>query len=409
MIKDIDNIFYFLSKTEIDKIKDKYKDTKLSKDEVIKEICKDYNLDYEKTIRRNNLDKDITNVSLLISNFIRDIIKLFRKTVYNRKLESILESIVKLIVFIIIIMVIKIPFIGIDYLVKYFSNMLFYPFQYSIRYISSLFVSLIYMLICITCGLKLFGNYRGIEKKIIDENKIKSVDEEYKYLDKLIRIVIYLAVLIPLFILLIVCIILFILSVYIVITGVKLIGVSIIFLGLIMILISVIKLFRDGLNNKKDSRLLKLSVSSLVFIFGCLYTVYNFSTFKTNEDFNYSEMDTVTDSLELKLDDINTKVLVRNGNYELVKDSTLQDNNIRIEATYYDDYVDILYGQEKIGEINVLRFSPISDDNIDYFKFFNVVHKDLKKGYIFNYSDVKKINIKVYANEEVISKIEENK
>ena len=248
-------------------------------------------------------------------------------------------------------MVIKIPFIGIDYLVKYFSNMLFYPFQYSIRYISSLFVSLIYMLICITCGLKLFGNYRGIEKKIIDENKIKSVDEEYKYLDKLIRIVIYLAVLIPLFILLIVCIILFILSVYIVITGVKLIGVSIIFLGLIMILISVIKLFRDGLNNKRDSRLLKLSVSSLVFIFGCLYTVYNFSTFKTNEDFNYSEMDTVTDSLELKLDDINTKVLVRNGNYELVKDSTLQDNNIRIEATYYDDYVDILYGQEKIGEI----------------------------------------------------------
>ena len=91
------------------------------------------------------------------------------------------------------------------------------------------------MLICITCGLKLFGNYRGIEKKIIDENKIKSVDEEYKYLDKLIRIVIYLAVLIPLFILLIVCIILFILSVYIVITGVKLIGVSIIFLGYMLI------------------------------------------------------------------------------------------------------------------------------------------------------------------------------
>lgn len=409
MLYDIDNIFYFLSKEEKDKLKEKYKDTQLSKDEVIKEICKDYSLDYDKTIRRNKLDKDITNISTMIANFIRDIIKIFRKVTSSRKLESVLETIVKIIIFIVVIMLFKIPFILVEYLIKYLCNMLFYPFDYSIKYCSGLFTSFIYMLVCITWGIKLFGNYKGIEKKEADKKLISSVDNDYKYLDKIIRVILYLIVLIPLFILLITSIILFIISGYLVYTGVDIIGVPITFIGIIMLLLSIIKLFKDGLNNKENGKVYKLYISSFVFIFGCIFTCYNFSNFKTPDSLLKSDIVNVTESIDLKLDDVNTMVVVRNGDYELVTDNTLQENNIRVEATYYDDYVDILYGQEKMGEINILKLKSIPDEKINFGNFIKTVHNDLKKGYFFNYSDVKKINVKIYANEEVIKKLEENK
>ena len=150
----------------------------------------------------------------------------------------------------------------------------------------------------------------------------------------------------------------------------------------------------------------KISISILVLLVGCGFTYYNISNFKMPSDLKDSNMTNITESIELKLDDLNTKVLVSNGKYDLIADNSLQDNNIRIEVTYYDNYVDILYGQEKIDDINYLTLRPVKDDYINYNNLFNDIHKDLKRGYIFDYSNLRKISVKVFANEEVINTME---
>lgn len=408
---------YFLDEEERQKVLDRYKNLVNGKtykdivqeigsiDVVVKKICCEYNLNYQYYIRRNRFDADVLNLTKIIANFIRDIMRIIKKYTYTHTLESFLEVCIKLITLIILFALLKLPCILLESFGNYVNKLFFYPYNTSFDTILNLLISFIYLIACVILIVKVFGTYKREEKVLKEEPK--QSDKEYNWLEFIIRIIIYLIILIPLCILGLSILLGLIISIYLVISGIKIFGIIILLMGLLGLIYTLFQTIKDSLNNKNRSFLPMIITSTIIFILGIGFTIYNFSKFKYPNSLEKSSLVMITEEKKITLDDTNTNIILSKGNYEVITDDNLTDNEIRVEVSYYDDYVDVLYHQEKVDDINYLVFRTTKNDKIDFSSKINNIIKDLKKGYIFNYSNVDKINIKIYANNEVKNNIEE--
>lgn len=407
---------YFLDEEERQKVLDRYKNLVNGKtykdnvqeigsvDVVVKKICCEYNLNYQYYIRRNRFDADVLNLTKIIANFIRDIMRIIKKYTYTHTLESFLEVCIKLITLIILFALLKLPCILLESFGNYVNKLFFYPYNTSFDTILNLIISFIYLIGCVILIVKVFGTYKREEKVLKEEPK--QSDKEYNWLEFIIRIIIYLIILIPLCILGLSILLGLIISIYLVISGIKIFGIIILLMGLLGLIYTLFQTIKDSLNNKNRSFLPMIITSTIIFILGIGFTIYNFSKFKYPNSLEKSSLVMITEEKKITLDDTNTNIILSKGNYEVITDDNLTDNEIRVEVSYYDDYVDVLYHQEKVEDINYLVFRTTKDDKVDFSSKINNIIKDLKKGYIFNYSNVDKINIKIYANNEVKNNIE---
>lgn len=409
----------FLNKEEKEKVLDKYnniindklKEGKTSNeiikeignvDDVIKKECSKRNINYEYYIRSNNFDKNVTNISNIISNFIKDIIVVLRTTLLKNNLSSFLQCIVKIIVLILLFTLFKLPFIVISNFMYYINNIIFYPMHGVFNNISDIFLGIIYLLICITWTLKIFGNYTISQKKETDVKEIKkSVDKDYNWLNMIVRLLVYFILLIPLSILILASLLLFIFSVYLVLNKVKIVGISILFLSLTFLFSTMFYLIKSSINSTKETKIFPLVISILFFIVGIFTTIVDLSKFKYSANLNSSSIKNITENRQITLYDSTNNVEIINGTYDLLKDDNLIDNEIRFEVTYYDDYVDVEYKQEN----GKLIFKSILDSDIDYISKFKSMYKDIKNGYIFNYSGLNRISVKIYGNENTINRL----
>ena len=141
-------------------------------------------------------------------------------------------------------------------------------------------------------------------------------------------------------------------------------------------------------------------VTIIIFIVGILITCVNYNNMKKPATLAGSSIKATTESRDIELNAAGTIIEVPNDRYEIMLDPSLEDNKIRAEVTYYDDYVDVYYDQETIKEDNHLYFYVELDKEIDTMKKIKNVVKDLKKGYIFDYSETRQIKVNIYANEE---------
>ena len=400
------NRLSFLESKEIEKVIKKYEDSKLDIDDIVKEVCKEHNINYEQV--DNNFDKSVSNISSIISKYIKDIIKIVRKSVYGRNLESTLEIIVKIIIYILFILILKLPFIIFEGITRGINNTLFYPFEEAFNSAENIIYSLIYLLMCVTILIKMFGNSKIPKKKSVSKAIIDSVDKEYKWIDFIIKIIIYSLVLLPLILLVIVSFIFVIITIYLFIKGINLSGLTILFIGLASMLITIINMIKDSLKHKIKSRLFQMVICSIVFISGVFITFYNLNRFETPKNLEKSVVKTISEDINIKLDSLDTKIYIRKGNYELITDETLEEGNIKVEVTYYDDYVDVVYNQQKNNEKNYLIFKTVEDEPVNGKVILKNIYKDLKNGYIFNYSDVKNMSIKIYGNVDTIKSLEDS-
>lgn len=378
-------------------------------DNIVKKVCFKYNLNYNYCTKTNTFDKCVINFSKMIANFMRDIIKIFRKVKLKYSLEGFLEALVKVIALIFIFFIVKLPFLLTEELLIKVNKIFFYPYNDGFDLMLQLIFSLIYLVICVVITLKAFGSYQLKEKKIIDESELTKVDKEYNWLEIIVRVAIYLVILVPLFLMLLVLLGCLIVSLYLLFHKIPLIGLTIVFLGLMGLMLTLIKTIIGSLNNKIASHLFLLIGSLSLFIIGIFISVFNFSQFKYPDTLDKSFAKITTEDATIELDDDDTKVIISAGDYEIIEDQDLDDNIIRVEVSYYDDYVDIRYHQEYDSDLNYLVFNSKPDKNINYFKLFNNIITDLEKGYIFRYSDVKKFNVKIYANEYTKENLEYNK
>ena len=397
----------FLNEKELKKVIDKYSNSKLSVDVIVKEVCKDYNVNYD-YIDKSIFDKSITNISGIISEYIKQIIKIVRKSIYSRNLESSLEAIVKIIVFILSILFIKLPFIIVENIFNFINSTLFYPFNDTFDMASNFILSIIYLLICITLLVKFFGNYRISEKKEVPKEKIDSVEKEYKWLDFVIRIVIYVVILIPLFILCLISFVCFIASVILLFKGINILGLVILFMGLVLLISTIINLLKNSLYGKNKSNIFQICVSSIIVFTGLFISIYNLNSFKTVKTLEGSVIKEKIEDITLKLDSLNTKIYISKGDYEFIVDDSIEVDNIKVEATYYDDYVDVVYNQQKEGDNYYLIFKTNKDKKINNRLVISNIYKDLKNGYLFNYSNVNNIKLKIYGNESTIEALKDS-
>lgn len=416
---------YFLNKEERINIIGKYKqiindkldngediDTILNKlgstDTLVKNICEEHNLDYNYLSNQTKFSKDITNISNIISDFIKSIIKVIRKSYLSNSIESFIQCIVRIIIFVLVAFIIKLPFIVIEDVVLYINKIIFYPINTSFDYIYKIVSSIIYFMICITCLIKIFGEHKIHDKQVVDKKKIDSVDKEYSWLNFTIKILIYLVILVPLCILMSFDILLIFISIYMVIKGVSLIGLIILFTGLFGLLFVIFTMVKNSLYNKNKNYLLSIIIFIVLFIFGILLTIVNINSFSKPNNLDKSSIQSTTEKLNIELKTSNIDLIVKNGNYEIIEDNSLSDLDMILEITYYDDYVDVLVSQEIVNDNNYLIVKSVKDDKINYNKFINNIYKDLKNGYIFNYSNTNKIYVKIYCNNSIKSIIENN-
>lgn len=418
-LENLNNSLSFLDSGERKKVLDKYEKLLIGKtykeivhevgtvDDVVKKICDEYNLNYHYYVNQTNFDVDVTNLTKIIANFIRDIVKIIQKYTHTHTLESFLEVCIKLITLVILFALLKLPCILLESFGNDVNRIFFYPYNASFDTVLNLLISFSYLVGCVILIIKVFGTYKTITKPL--ESEIKQSDNNYNWLEFIIRLIIYLIILIPLSLIGLSVVIGLIISLYLVSSGIKLFGVVILLIGLLGLIYTLFKQVIDSLNNKTHSLLTILIVSIVIFLLGIGLTIYNFSQFKYPNSLENSSLEKVTEEQKITLDDPNTSIILSHGNYEVIVDDTLTNNELRVEVSYYDDYVDVLYHQEKVQDINYLVFKTTKDEQINLSKKYNNIIKDLQHGYIFNYSNVQNMNIKIYANNEVKNNIETEK
>lgn len=378
-------------------------------DDVVKKICKEKKLNYDYYTNTSSFDKRITNISSNVATFTRDIIKVINNKVYGSTLEGFLSNAIKILIFLLICLVFRIPFIAFDSLMEFFNEFLFYPFNTIFDNFTNVLLNLIYFVICIVWLLKIFGNTTKKEKKIIDKEEISNkVDKDYKSLDLIIKVVLYLFILIPLALIVIANIILLFFSTFLVVKGIKVAGLIVLFTGLLILNGILFTMVKDSLYNKTRNYSLVFAMAIIITLSGMLFSVINISSFKTPKTLELSYSKPITEEIKLELKDINSKIIVPKGKVEILEDNSLAENEIKAQVTYYDDYVDVVYAQEQAKEINYITFKTIKDKKPNYNVIIKNFFKDLQKGYMFNYNDSNNISIKIYANYNTKKVLESN-
>lgn len=367
-------------------------------EDIIKDICKEYNLDYEYCSNTSNLDKNITNISHLIGDFIRSVMKVVLKTTKSYSLQSFLEVLVKIIFLVFVFILLKLPVVSIEFLIQQVNYSLFYPYTDTFNYALNLFMSLIYIVMCVTSAIKVFGTYKINDKEEVDSKVVEAVDKDYDWIDVIIRFVIYIFILVPLCIVALTFLAAFLFSLYMVLTGINLVGLPALFIGLLLLIVSIIELIKDSLSNKNRTGLFSVIGSLLITFLGVTLLGMNLTKFNRSDDLTKSELKLKTDSVTLTLEGDKTYLYLANGQYEIEIDERLSDNEIETIVTYYDDYVDIFYDQYEKNDKHILSFKSKPDKDINYVTIINNIVKDLRNNNVFNYSKTKNYKVIIKAN-----------
>ena len=97
--------------------------------------------------------------------------------------------------------------------------------------------------------------------------------------------------------------------------------------------------------------------------------------------------------------DMKDNLYVRAYNLEYIEE---ERDNVKVEISYYDGYTGA--NIEKTDS-DVIYIEDISLENNQIKKFIDVVKKSFKEKELFDYSDLFKVNVKVYANHDNIEKM----
>ena len=175
--------------------------------------------------------------------------------------------------------------------------------------------------------------------------------------------------------------------------------------GLSGLLIGLFMIILDALKQKDRSYSILVLLSMFVFVIGFIISIANYNSFKKTSDISNSVIEMTKEEVNITLKDEVKHIIVEQGKYELLEDDTLSDNDIKVIVTYCDNYYDIKYDQVIADGYNYIYFKPVLDDDFNNKDFINNILTDLRKNFLIDYTDVKEINLKIYANKHTINKL----
>lgn len=181
--------------------------------------------------------------------------------------------------------------------------------------------------------------------------------------------------------------------------GIKIIGLSIAFLGLSLLIFWLINIINRLIFSKKINGTLNfivLTVSILIMSVGIAYTVKYFSDIEFIEDVSdkYS-MTTKTETHSLPGDTSKSMYISFNANYDtkyvVEYDNRLKDK-VKIEVRYYEAYYD--YFTKKSSNNIYVSLKLDTKDR------FSVYLDDLKDGRVYDNDELSRYIVKIYVNKK---------
>lgn len=197
------------------------------------------------------------------------------------------------------------------------------------------------------------------------------------------------------------------LALFVVYKGVSIIGLVVVLVGLLFLSIVVTVYITDALDNRSRSHTLAIIVTIISLISGSILLIDNIMNFhypKELEDSSFvARITTKTLNIEKE-----TTLVNANGNIQFIVDNSVADNQILVEASYFNELYEFII---KEGNDDFIWFYTMANEFelADVHYLYKNIFQDLKNNNIYNYQNLKKASVIIYGNEktEKLLKIEQ--
>ncbi len=381
--------------------------------ELAKEIIEAYkiNPDYQKNSKTfaESTEDVIKKGAKKLSEVTEEVVDNFKKSNFEFTTENVFEIVIKIIFILFALAILKIPFTIVESLL---INIFEFSFLGSIvTTIFKIIMELVYLGVCVLIVLNFIQkSFPKVEKKESEEKEPQKKNIERKETVKtkkemnfsdicifIIKFFVIICIIIPLFCSLIgLCVALSVI-VYFMTKGILAYGILVLLLGFLSFNCSFLQIAFDLLNKKKV-KCYSLFISFILTLIGGFMTIDYITGFEYVNQIDESRYSVVTNTYEETIYQ-NTAIYYTDN---LLIDNTLEDNHIRIEVRYSNEYMEISKNRIDTDGLTKIIFYK---DTIKSFKFNKNIIEDIKNQKIYNYELLGDAKIIVYANDSTIKYI----
>lgn len=382
-------------------------------DELASETLKAYRINPDYNKNEDKIEKTIKSAANKLADGTKKVVEEIKSSDNDITIEFIFEILIKVLLFLIGIAILRIPFWLLESLGTWLLDILFEPLNIVLIGIWKLIIWLMYVAASVLLGIKMFSTYI---KKPNEVKKVNTEEKEEKPKKKennpvvtilltILKIFVVFVLVIPIGLSLFGMLIALIFSIYFVIKGIPALGLVLLLLGLIIIGYNLLHIIVNPLFNKKRVYFFPAVIGTIIFGVGCVMLI------DTTINFNYVDNLPVIEYEKTKevykdfmtVDDLD--IYVQSGNKEFIINNELEDNEYQIEVSYYKEFISVERYDLNNGNLEFHRNSINLNKEMRK-NLHNLIIDNLKDETLYNYEKLFEIEVKIYANDKTIKKID---
>lgn len=377
--------------------------------ELCKEILKAYKINpkYTENDVKFDFENFIKNTSTKLSNFTKSLVDDIKKH-DDITLDFVFEVIIKSIILLVIFAIIGLPFLVVCKLGYAIFEIAFFPLNLLLSILWGMLMWILYFVVCILISIKMFKNNIKQTKKTVKKNKTVKIDEERKeekitkenkikkdevvnILKEIAKVFIFIFIILPLIFVNLGIVIAICFTIYYLIIGIDLLGILFILLGL-LVFFGYISNQLSNLFSKKIEFKFYLFIIFIILL--GIGIILSFNTFKDIKYIEYENNDVSKYNYVIE----NKVNLYLEGNYDIIYDEDMKDNELVIEAYHNDDFI-------TINEQHSKNRIVISSTDKGFSNWYNDCINNLKDNKFVNYNKVDELYFKVHGNRQTIDNV----
>ena len=454
--KELEKRLDILSEEERNDIINEYKDTLHEKikhgeteekaiedfgsmDELVKEILSAYKINPKYASEDDKLYKASSDLGHSLNRFIKtcseSVSKWFHQISDDMKengqeitVELVTELVIKGIITLFILAIATIPFNIIRVLGSNILESFFFPLSTVLNVVWVFLIGVLYFCVAALIVIAMFKEYvspkeERIKKDSQSSKKTKSEKKEEKSKKKdevvtkvkkekkkshgisnaimiLVRVWVVLFILAPLCLVIIGNAVCLAIAVYYTCKGLPFIGIDILGLGFLILFLHLTKIIIDLTFKRKKIIFYPFIISIVLIAVGGVMTFDLFMSMDYYQTLPTDQFHTTTKEYRISNIDKNTNFYIYGRDCKAVEDSTLNDGEVVVVLSYYDDFVTPEYHMSDGGEYSYVTFTTETKEH--YVKsIYQQILDSLKEKKIYNYESLDRptiVEIRANAN-----------
>lgn len=377
--------------------------------ELCKEILKAYKINpkYTENDVKFDFENFIKNTSTKLSNFTKSLVDDIKKH-DDITLDFVFEVIIKSIILLVIFAIIGLPFLVVCKLGYAIFEIAFFPLNLLLSILWGMLMWILYFVVCILISIKMFKNNIKQTKKTVKKNKTVKIDEERKeekitkenkikkdevvnILKEIAKVFIFIFIILPLIFVNLGIVIAICFTIYYLIIGIDLLGILFILLGLLVFFGYISNQLSNLFSKKIEFKFYPFIIFIILLGIGI---ILSFNTFKDIKYIEYENNDVSKYNYVIE----NKVNLYLEGNYDIIYDEDMKDNELVIEAYHNDDFI-------TINEQHSKNRIVISSTDKGFSNWYNDCINNLKDNKFVNYNKVDELYFKVHGNRQTIDNV----